>query len=54
MLGWLWRMIVGRFGFCKHKWKIIKASECGCPGGGIWTRHYSQCELCGTIKCFDV
>lgn len=23
MIGWLWRVLVGRFSICEHKWKVV-------------------------------
>ena len=53
MLGWLYRMIVGRFSTCEHKWVVLKevalyedslsAAPCG-------VRYELQCSKCGDLK----
>lgn len=58
MLGWLWRMVVGRLHQCRHVWKIRDE--------GVLDRKYAsgrerlgvpfavlQCEKCGDLKAWD-
>ena len=53
MIGWLWRVLVGRFQQCEHKWKyqnVVKVFDidvsCKNPAE---TRIILQCEKCGDI-----
>jgi len=52
MIGWLYRIIIGRFG-CDHKWKIISdhlVNGTKSDGGGSWKMIVLQCEHCGSVK----
>lgn len=53
MLGWLWRMIVGRFG-CEHKWAEVdvKPYERNHEFGGKsqGNAYILRCEKCGNMK----
>lgn len=62
MLGWLWRMIVGNFCGCSHKWKIIEEGKVysynifQSQGKPVETgkSYILQCEHCGDIKHKEV
>lgn len=50
MLGWLWRLFIGRFSSCDHRWTergtytIYRDNSCTIPSGnGVVLR----CEKCG-------
>ncbi len=57
MIGWIWRMIVGRFSRCDHKWKIIQSLEYMKRSESIeghtrrieGMQHTLQCEKCGDL-----
>lgn len=53
MLGWLWRMIVGRFG-CEHKWVVAEKHpfEEKFAGTTYATGQLFilRCEKCGNMK----
>lgn len=58
MLGWIYRIIFGRFGGCEHKWSIIKEQPMtsSYPGGGEkdYIRFTLQCGKCGNVKCKNI
>lgn len=70
MLGWLWRLIVGRFRSCHHRWSVLDKNELKLPRteaavgwysgpeSGRWRvvgRIYTmQCAHCGNIKSVKV
>lgn len=53
MIGWLWRMIVGDFGGCKHKWATFTEQPLNRrddPNRATVGIIYGQrCEKCGDI-----
>lgn len=56
MIGWLWRLIVGRFTSCHHHWVEMERIE--------WLHrsrdtlmdrsHVLRCEHCGDMKNFRI
>lgn len=53
MIGWLYRMILGRFDACEHKWATfseINLSPRGRPEKYAGTIYGLRCEKCGDIK----
>jgi hypothetical protein len=55
MLGWLYRMIIGRFSSCEHKWaKVATLSGKYMHGGGECHRWIMQCEKCGKVHTVDI
>lgn len=55
MIGWLYRMLVGRFSQCKHHWKEMRpAMVAGRIDEGRTKDqlicYVLQCEHCGDIK----
>lgn len=57
MIGWLWRILVGRFHECEHKWihrgthKVVMDDHDEVP---LYHRQVCQCEKCGKWKSFKV
>ena len=49
MLGWLYRMLIGSFTSCNHKWIILKERPIKDDGLRIGTVYDCQCEKCGNI-----
>lgn len=52
MIGWLWRMIVGRFDVCEHKWAQFSKMEVhprGRPEVLAGAIYGLRCEKCGDI-----
>lgn len=51
MLGWLYRMIVGRFTSCSHQWAILQKINIF-EGGSrpVQTDYQLCCEKCGILK----
>ena len=52
MLGWLWRTIVGRFGYCTHLWTTIETCDVVTQSGAVphaYDKHL-QCSKCGDWK----
>ena len=57
MLGWLYRIFIGRFG-CQHKWNTIKIIECYSTWDGEhyegqnpeFHKYVQKCNQCGKIK----
>lgn len=54
MIGWLWRLIFGNFGSCRHKWEIMERVEgftalndTGVPN---FIKFFLKCEKCGEVK----
>lgn len=51
MIGWLYRMIVGRFHRCSHRWDVVRQSHGRYVRGGgdvhTWTL---RCTACGEMK----
>lgn len=53
MLGWLYRMIIGSFKGCQHKWVVIADIRLAVPDKMDLTSGFQrdlQCEKCGNIK----
>lgn len=57
MIGWIWRLIVGRFSRCDHKWKILHSLEYARSSKSTeghtrkieGMQHTLQCEKCGDL-----
>lgn len=51
MIGWLYRMIVGRFVSCRHSWETIRETEMMKEGYDlpVKTRWTLRCKSCGDI-----
>lgn len=52
MIGWLWRMIVGRLSACEHKWATFSEMTChprGRPEMLAGTIYGQRCDKCGDI-----
>ena len=55
MIGWLYRLIVGRFSHCLHEYEIIKQKDMvadGCKVVGLLI--ISRCKKCGDIKVDEI
>jgi hypothetical protein len=50
MLGWLYRVIIGRFGYCQHTWKILCKGQYTGDFGNTGNYYDLQCTKCGKIK----
>ena len=54
MLGWLYRLIIGRFSNCDHEWEIIKTYKIADTKGRHRTdRHLLSCKKCGELKHYE-
>lgn len=49
MIGWLYRVLVGRFCDCSHFWEIKKEIPVQYESART-TRYHLQCKHCGDIK----
>jgi hypothetical protein len=56
MLGWLWRVLIGRFG-CSHEWEVLDSVTVLGPHPTelesticVGTKYHLQCMNCGTVK----
>lgn len=53
MIGWLYRIIIGRFG-CEHNWKILKPVDVQVhyedSSPEVWIDYHLQCSKCGKVK----
>lgn len=51
MIGWLYRMIVGRFDSCRHNWETIgKGEVCRVSDGAVIGHRYDlRCKSCGDV-----
>lgn len=53
MIGWLWRILVGRFTSCRHEWEtvgriaLVASSKDTCPIGHC---YHLRCKKCGDYK----
>lgn len=55
MIGWLYRIIIGRFSQCEHKWSHAgELKEFGDRDDGLPTRYtiLMRCDKCGDMKRF--
>lgn len=52
MLGWLYRVIVGKFKGCDHQWEVIGRTNrySTSTGNCVGVRYALQCKHCGNIK----
>lgn len=52
MLGFLWRLLVGRFSVCAHEWETVATGPIGMLDGKFTlTGHYYElrCKKCGDV-----
>lgn len=52
MLGWVFRILIGNFSFCKHEWKVLDNIDVKEKYGTkiLYRKYNLQCEKCGNIK----
>lgn len=51
MLGWIWRMLVGRFSTCEHHWEVLKQLVIeNNKNDSIGVEYHMKCSKCGEIK----
>lgn len=51
MIGWLYRMLIGSFYICHHKWEVLtKVFVVDKISGSKYVEYNLQCEKCGDIK----
>ena len=51
MLGYLWRLIIGRLSSCEHHWTTIKTGEITSDDVVVIGSYYDlQCDKCGDLK----
>jgi len=50
MLGYLWRLIIGRFSSCEHQWTIIKNGNITQDDVICGEWYDLQCVICGDVK----
>ena len=56
MLGWFYRIFVGRFSGCNHKWEAKERIATYGPGNEetpAYHKYVLQCEHCGDMKIID-
>jgi hypothetical protein len=50
MIGWLYRVLIGRFSRCDHKWETMETINVkDISDGTSWYRYILKCEKCGEI-----
>jgi hypothetical protein len=54
MIGWIWRVLVGRFSRCDHSWKTESDKRLTDGMGGIGHRIHLRCALCGDWRKRDL
>jgi len=55
MIGWLWRIIVGRFSSCEHQWEIFTQFRLRDENNAIIGRLVVlRCQKCGKLKNFKI
>lgn len=57
MIGFLYRLIVGTFHRCDHKWDTVEVIQVEDRVGGVlrrYKRYVLRCKHCGEIKCWEV
>lgn len=50
MIGWLYRLLVGSFSRCEHKWKTLDYAEITSDGVRVGRKYYLECTKCGEVK----
>lgn len=51
MIGWLWRVLVGNFNQCEHKWKLHTSVTVRDEDDDVVANKLVlQCEKCGDLK----
>lgn len=54
MLGFLYRLLVGRFTECKHEWEIIDINNYGRNNKIKGFLYALQCKKCGDVESRDI
>jgi len=57
MLGWLWRVLVGRFSRCDHKWDVAevrRVTDRIDGGESRYQRYVLLCQKCGDVQSRDI
>lgn len=55
VIGWLWRVLIGRFSCCHHQWEDYrKFSGTYVYGGGEHLIYVLRCKKCGDLKKHDI
>lgn len=52
MIGWIWRMVIGRFSNCDHQWiagELVKSYVSG-DDMPVKIKRVMKCTKCGDIK----
>lgn len=52
MLGWIWRLLVGRFSRCEHQWETVDVRDVldKTDGGeDRYKRYILRCQNCGDV-----
>ena len=49
MIGWLYRIIIGRFTSCEHKWEILETRHLMTGPNRHITQHIQMCKHCGKL-----
>lgn len=49
MIGWLYRMLVGRFNRCDHDWKLLGEETVMTGPNSHAVRYTLQCKHCGEV-----
>jgi len=51
MIGLLYRLIIGRFSSCQHKWEIHDTTRIVIENNvAVGTKYHLRCEHCGDMK----
>ena len=53
MIGWLWRVVFGRFTSCKHEFEIYQSGNYKSSGKVIGVVYHLRCTKCGDMKQVD-
>jgi len=58
MIGWIWRLLVGKFNSCDHEWETIESSTVQRREDNtrIGKSYVLRCKKCGEMKkkCFNL
>lgn len=51
MIGWLWRILVGRVSSCQHEWETLENRDIGNRKGNVIGSYYIlKCKKCGDMR----